>query len=403
MISSFGPEFDSLHLHYYCNKEVLPHCCSFFFISHQISLPLDSKKGLTLHLNSTMDQNHTKIKDETTDVNRLPNTGSGAYEISTENNFDFLRFIFAIFVFFAHYDYLNGVDFINCPFGAPQAVNGFFVISGLLIYRSYERTASTKKFFIKRARRIFPAYFLVVLLTPLLFSFFSTLSFKEYWQSSDLLKYLVANLSFMNFLHPDLPCVGSVTAVNPSLWTIKIELAMYLSTPLLFFLVQKGGRRTMVILATLLALLSATLRWQADQTGIGSYDLLGKWILLAASYVGGVCLLLFYKELYRWRWIFFAISLPILFLHGFVADFLRPICTSGVVFAIAFSLPFFNCFGKLGDPSYGLYLYHGPLVNLFICAGISVSVGAFGLLTTTLLILSYLSWHLFEKRILRRG
>lgn len=374
-----------------------------FFFHKSSNIPTFGKKRANPHLNSTMDHNHIKIKNETTDVNRLSNRGTGAHEISTENNFDFLRFIFAIFVFFAHYDYLNGVDFINCPFGAPQAVNGFFVISGLLIYRSYERTASTKKFFIKRARRIFPAYFLVVLLTPLLFSFFSTLSFKEYWQSSDLLKYLAANLSFMNFIHPDLPGIPSVTAVNPSLWTIKIELAMYLTTPLLFFLVQKGGRRTMAILATLLALLSATLRWQADQTGIGSYDLLGKWVLLAASYVGGVCLLLFHKELYRWRWIFFAISLPILFLHGFVADFMQPFCTSGVVFAIAFSLPFFNCFGKLGDPSYGLYLYHGPLVNLFICAGISVSAGAFGILTTILLILSYLSWHLFEKRILRRG
>lgn len=402
MISSFGPEFDSLHLHYYCNKGVFPHCCSFFFISHQISLPLRTQKEHPLP-KFKMDPNHTKIDNKITEVNHLSNRGSETHEIPTRNNFDLLRFLFALFVFFAHYDFLNGTEFINCPFGAPQAVNGFFVISGLLIYRSYERTASTKKFFIKRARRIFPAYFLVVLLTPLLFSFFSTLSPKEYWQSVDLLKYLAANLSFMNFLHPDLPGVVSATAVNPSLWTIKIELAMYLTTPLLFLFVQKGGRKTMVILATLLALLSATLRWQADQTGIGSYDLLGKWILLAASYVGGVCLLLFHKELYRWRWILFAISLPLLFQHGFVADFMQPFCTSGVVFAIAFSMPLFNSFGKMGDPSYGLYLYHGPLVNLFICAGISVSAGAFGTLTTILLILSYLSWHLFEKRVLRRG
>lgn len=71
--------------------------------------------------------------------------------------------------------------------------------------------------------------------------FASDLTPAQYFTDSGLIKYLAANLSFLNFLHPTLPGVFQGQefvnpAVNGSLWTMKIEWALYLSVPLIYFL-----------------------------------------------------------------------------------------------------------------------------------------------------------------------
>jgi len=91
------------------------------------------------------------------------------------NNLNIIRFTLAYTVFISHFIYLNNISFYNSFFEnmASFAVKSFFLISGLLITRSYLNRKSLYDFYKKRALRIFPAYYLM-LMVLLIFSLFSS-------------------------------------------------------------------------------------------------------------------------------------------------------------------------------------------------------------------------------------
>ncbi len=73
---------------------------------------------------------------------------------------------------------------------------------------------------------------------------FSQLSAADYF-SVDWLKYVAANLLFLNFIHQDLPglfSINNLNAVNGALWTLKIEVMFYVCVPLFVFMMRKFGR-----------------------------------------------------------------------------------------------------------------------------------------------------------------
>lgn len=60
----------------------------------------------------------------------------------TINNFDVLRFTFAFIVFLVHSYALSGAEsfaILNKLFSSAIAVKSFFVVSGFLIFMSYEK------------------------------------------------------------------------------------------------------------------------------------------------------------------------------------------------------------------------------------------------------------------------
>jgi peptidoglycan/LPS O-acetylase OafA/YrhL len=130
-------------------------------------------------------------------------------------------------------------------FSARLAVDTFFVISGLLIYRSYVRSSSIRSYFEKRARRIYPAYFTVVVLTAIALCPLSSLPISQYF-GAGFWKYLRAILVLLNFLAPCLPGVftsNSIPAINGALWTLKIEVAFYLAVPVIHWICSRLGTK----------------------------------------------------------------------------------------------------------------------------------------------------------------
>jgi len=84
-----------------------------------------------------------------------------------KNNFDLLRFSFAfVFVVFLVHAYaLSGAETLSIfvhYLSSEIAVKSFFVVSGFLIFMSYENTHNVKRYFIKRLRRIYPAYLFII-------------------------------------------------------------------------------------------------------------------------------------------------------------------------------------------------------------------------------------------------
>ena len=164
--------------------------------------------------------------------------------VKEANNFDFIRFFLAYSVMFNHFSTLTDTDpfwFVSGGF----RVKGFFIIRGFLVMFSFLRSPDTYVFFRKRVQRIMPAYSLVILLCLILGFFLTTLSHYDFLTSSKPYTYLLTNLLTLNFLCPDLPGVfenNPMHAMNGSLWTIKVELMLYMTVPIIYRLLKKYNK-----------------------------------------------------------------------------------------------------------------------------------------------------------------
>lgn len=163
-------------------------------------------------------------------------------KIPKENGFHFVRLVCCLIVIYEHVVALSGAS-IPCLNLRGLAVEVFFVLSGFWVTLSYLKSVSIKEYALKRIRRIFPQYAAVVVLGAVLLFSFSSLEIRAYFSSDEFWKYLVANLCTLNFLHPSLPGVFGGSAVNGSLWTIKIELAFYVMLPIIISAIRTMERK----------------------------------------------------------------------------------------------------------------------------------------------------------------
>ncbi len=327
-----------------------------------------------------------------------------------ENNLDLLRLLFAVIVVLFHTSALTGItglavlgEYCNPHF----AVRGFFVISGLLIYRSYTRSTSIRSYLEKRVRRIYPAYFVVVVgaaaFLPLL-----TLGFPAYIYGGAFWKYLGANLLFLNFLAPNLPGVfttNAMQAVNGALWTLKIEVVFYLCVPLIHNLCRRFGTKATVGVIFALSCLWKVAFWQLalHDPSRPIWDKLDVQIPSQMAYFCGGILLLTYFEKLRNHGLIISVITACVFLadHFWGREFLDVFWISGFVLVCGFCRYLGN-FAKYGDFSYGVYIVHWPILQCMVFFGLPRLNPLIFLSLALVLVFaaSFLMWHLVEKRFL---
>lgn len=324
------------------------------------------------------------------------------------NNFDFLRVVFALTVALAHLIELSQIQAFQeykIFFNTRLAIDGFFVISGFLIAKSYESNKNFKVYVTKRIKRIVPAYAFLILVCAVFFSFISTYSFSNYFSSLQFWKYLVANLSFQNYIEPCLPGVfeGNLTcAVNGALWTIKIEEAFYLLLPVFYYLID--SKKVNIYVLSILIYVSSIVYFNyfvhADMYRIAK-QLPGA----LAFFVTGVVFYRNFSFLYKWRHhiIIPCIILFVLEQYVYTTQILKPISYGFMVFYMAYSFKYLNNFGKYGDFTYGIYIYHFPLIQIFVYYNLFERYNyilASILVLLLVLVASILSWYLLELRYL---
>lgn len=82
-----------------------------------------------------------------------------------------------------------------------------------------------------------------------------------------------------------------------------------------------------------------------------------------------------------------------------------PIALSLIIFSIAFSLKQLNNFAKFGDISYGIYIFHLPILKTAVYLNVYNRNNPYLIATILIIIVlfvGFLSWHLLEKRFLNR-
>ncbi len=274
---------------------------------------------------------------------------------------------------------------------------------------SYERSTSLSSYVEKRVRRIYPAYFTVVLICAIGLVAVSSKNNVHYF-SFAWLKYVAANLSFLNFLEPRLPGVflsNKMTVVNGALWTLKVEAMFYMAVPLLVFLFRRFSRITVLVLVYCLSVTySELLQIAFERTGSSLYEILSRQLPGQLSYFMAGAFLYYYLPLFeRYIGYFITVASTILAVNVFFPfSPLEP-------FALAVMVIFFGLFlyrgnfGKYGDFSYGIYIVHFPIIQLLLYSGwFNGRPWPFLVAVICCTIMSaIIMWHLIEKNFLLRN
>jgi peptidoglycan/LPS O-acetylase OafA/YrhL len=326
------------------------------------------------------------------------------------NNFDALRFWAALAVLWSHaFPIALGVEYPQ-PLATVSrgqtnlgsvAVAFFFVISGFLITRSFERSSDSWSFVRARALRIMPALVVVLIcvafvLGPLV----TSVPLSEYLTSSAPYRYVLAQASFSG--HSELPGVFDANPVehaNDSLWTLRYEVACYVLVFLLGFARVLNRYVTLgmyvVLVATLAVLESMPLGANGDVPGPD------RMLDFTALFLAGAVLYEWRVPLRaNWAWLCLAVVTACLLLGGYktAQRTLLPYVVIVLAQGIQWKLPSPI---KLGDLSYGIYIYAWPITQLAVMALPQPTWFAAGLIATPItLVCAWLSWHVIEKRAL---
>jgi peptidoglycan/LPS O-acetylase OafA/YrhL len=310
--------------------------------------------------------------------------------MSRKNNFDIIRLLLAAVVVFFHVGYLSGNPlFDNLPryFSGHLAVEGFFAISGFLIFASYERSSSLQDYYIKRAARILPGYWLST-------AFCLAIAF--YYGSFHVGKFLFANLTFANFLAGSIPGVfesNTLTGMNGALWTIKIEVMFYILVPVIVWLCRRLNRDA--VLWTLFGL-SIIYRVAMANHSTFALQLPGQ---LSFFMIGALIHyhLEFFMEYGKWL----TLGAVLLYLGHIATGWfaLRPAAIATLTLSASLLAPTIQGPTRWGDFSYGIYVLHWPIIQLFVAAGLYRAHPWVALTLTlgTVAIAAVCSWFVVEK------
>ncbi len=326
-------------------------------------------------------------------------------------NMGAIRYILAVSVIIYHVGGLMGFE-VSWPLPSYIAVGAFFALSGFLVFSSFLRSQSLKSFLSRRARRIMPPYVSIVLFCAVAFAGISTLSVGQYFTSLDWWRYVAANLCFMNFLEPVLPGVFEGyehPAVNGSLWTMKVEWMLYLSVPVVTWLLARfrshpgwliGGICVLSIIYRLLMV------WLYEYTGNELYDMLARQVFGQLSYFYAGVFIYFYRECFmRLRYPVAIFSLILYFFRGdipYFEYFLEPFVVASLVILASVMGNWGRWLDIFPNVSYQMYLFHCPLIQL----GVWFGLPALGFYPCVLIICvltflcALLSWHTIDKRVL---
>lgn len=323
------------------------------------------------------------------------------------NNVSELRLFFAACVVLSHAVQLSAAhrfDVIRLVLNSEVAVQGFFILSGYLVFGSYDRIRDPIDFYRRRLARIYPAYFAAVLLFfALVLGQAALLGSGIVW--ADAGRYLVFNLATLNFIQPAIGGVfdsNAVHAINGALWSIKVELMFYACVPPLYAI----AARTSAIAVSLTLVILGILWWPALEV-IGAAaghpvpEALRNQLPGQLHFFGlGLALFAYSSGKLRLAGLVGILAFALVLLLV-VADVRSAANVAGlvtVIAALASARPLNTIFADT-DISYGIYLCHFPIIQMLIAGG--AKAWPFALLLAVILVAvplyGILSWRLIEQ------
>jgi peptidoglycan/LPS O-acetylase OafA/YrhL len=330
------------------------------------------------------------------------------YDGNRKNNFTIIRIILAWLVLYGHGFPIQNIDGIRDPLNrlfqgstwiGDIAVNGFFAISGFLVTASFVKRGPID-YIISRILRILPALFVCILASVFLLGPMLTSSNLDvYFSKPETYKYLSNVFPFSPNIVWTLPGVfeeNARNAINGSLWTLPIELRCYLLLALVGFFGIFKDRRIANTFILVIFLFSIYFFAKIPLLGIGvNID----WARPSLFFLLGV---FFYVNrrnvLFDIRLAFLAMILIMFSFGKRWFSYTFSLAFVYLIFYMAYATKFIDTDGKIGDLSYGIYIYAWPVQQLV--AKMFPSIKPFGntiLSSIVVAFIAFLSWHYIEK------
>lgn len=327
-----------------------------------------------------------------------------------DNNFNLIRAIAAISVLVSHAwpialgpETMEPLVALTGKSLGTWSVEVFFVISGFLISASFARRPEASAFLAARCLRLFPGLFVSLVIVGLVIGpLVTTLPLAAYLADPELPLFFLRNMTLVSpaFTLPGVFESNPFLAVVGSIWTLAHEVACYMGLLAIGLLGAFRDRRRMAVALTLFALF-----WVGGVlVGADLHPKVDALHKLSLPFAAGVLL-------YACR-----NSLPVtlkvamgLWVLAFLVS-ATPLRVPGQIAAVSYSVFWLayvprgrlRAYNRLGDYSYGIYIYAFPVQGLvvWLAGPMTPAVNiAFALPAT--LVLAVLSWHLVEAPALR--
>lgn len=296
-------------------------------------------------------------------------------------NMNLLRYLLSLGILINHFNVLGGHDIPY--FISHDRIGGFFTLSGFLMYHSYTRVSGLMPFVRHRARRILPTYIFIVLLCAFGGVLISTCSFAEYFKAAGFWKYLLANLSFLNWLAPSLPGVftgpeNMLDVVNGSLWTMKVEWLLDLSVPLFVWVTcRMQWRREYVAMVIILSsiIVRGWIWHRYEVTGNAIYEILSRQFISQMGFFYMGMLLYFWRDKMSRHPEYVAAIGVLLYVVGpylpYGHIYMAPIAVPLSVVGISMIGRTISRFTHVNCISYNIFLIHYPVIQLCLWLGLN--------------------------------
>ncbi|RFC55736.1 acyltransferase family protein [Brumimicrobium aurantiacum] len=356
-------------------------------------------------------------------------------------NLNAIRFIAASLVIIHHTEQIKNIFHIENNWGNQGvAIVGklgvilFFVLSGFLISYLLFKEKDTignidvKKFYVRRILRIWPLYFLIVIMAFFIFPFVDALSIPGY-ESLGSKGNVVEMFLLYIFMMPNIVLtVYGVVPYASQLWSIGTEEQFYLIWPILN---KKINNKWLLMLSVIgiYLIIKIILNFSPDSSSIELYRKIWNTVPIDCMAIGGVFAIIAYSQsamvkkiksiLFNkiLQWCVLALTIyfliigyvlpsPIGFFHYefysilFGVLILNFACNENRIFSMENSILNF-----LGRISYGLYMFHSVSIVLaiYLCSTFDQSSNflLYSIIFSFTIVIASLSYYLFENRFIK--
>lgn len=338
-----------------------------------------------------------------------------------------LRLVFASFVLIMH-----SSAFIHAENNLPYAFNYllnlavpcFFVVSGYLITASSLKN-DLKTFFKKRFARIYPAYFISLIVIVAIFAPIAHILIGE---GNNLLNYLSTSPTPLQFLVSNIPLfivcpkIGLTLSVidgsswNGSAWTLIFEFGCYIAIALIIKILTKVNNEKKdlfkFVFGIYVLLIVISLFYPRPE-GNPNRDILNLFIFavnLFSVFLGGSLVYLIKERIsFDLKYVVLSFIFCILVMNFIPYCWAIEICAVPLIYIILYISVNLKSpkFLQENDISYGVYIYAWPvqtlIATILVIFGVSFNIWTYTIICFIVTgTFASLSWFLIEKPILKK-
>ncbi len=343
--------------------------------------------------------------------------------IDRKNNLNIIRLIASLMVLYMHSFAIcigNQSKDIMYTLTNHKSLSGgvavyiFFIISGFLICRSFDRSSSVLSYAKSRFLRIWPLFFIVISVS----TFIIGPIFTEYplwiYFKSEILDYFKT----LTFISSDALLPGTFQyhynhSINGSIWTLAYEVLWYIIVVLISPLWKKHKSFSFVLWLLLGGIYISYKYLGASVIPFVPVDFMINFSMLGLFFTTGMIFYLYENKIVL-SFKLFVIAFTGLILGILFAEFVITFAIFGsyIIFYIAFQKKFIaTWYDKIGDLSYGIYIMAFPIQQVLCeCMGSptkvynTMSMNPYINMLVTLIIiipLAWCSWNFIEQPCLK--